>query len=155
MLFTLWTLPIADAEKVSTVDIEGWSQGLFLHEDTIVVASQVYDGDFYGTKYTFFDITDRSNPVETRNIYLEGYRADARLIENDMYFVLNHWLSLPSDAWNLAWDDSPGLPDVDWSLSDEALEADIEDKREQVREILEPVITTMVSTWDLDELFAK
>ena len=144
--------PITDAEKVSTLEIEGWSQGLFLHGDTIVVASQVYDDEFYGTKYTFVDISDRSNPVETRSIYIEGYQADARLIGDDMYFVLNHWLSLPSEAWNIAWDDSLGLPEVDWTLTEAELEADMETKREQARSILEPVIDAMVSSWDIDDM---
>jgi uncharacterized secreted protein with C-terminal beta-propeller domain len=147
--------PVEDAEKVASVDLEGWAQGLFLHGDQVVVAQQVYDNDFYGTQYTFFDVSDRENPFEVRTIDIEGYQADARMIGQDMYFVLNHWLSLPSEAWDIMWDDSLGLPEVDWNLSGEELEADLEAKREQARQILEPVIETMVANWNVDEMLPQ
>jgi uncharacterized secreted protein with C-terminal beta-propeller domain len=147
--------PVEDAEKVATVQLDGWSQGLFLHGDTVVVASQVYDSSFYGTQYTFFDVSDRTNPIETRTIQIDGYQADARLVGDDMYFVLNHWLNLPQEAWDIMWDDSLGLPEVDWNLTDEALELDMDTKREEARLILEPVIDSMVAAWNIDELLPQ
>jgi len=147
--------PIEDAEKVSTIQLDGWSQGLFLNGDQVVVASQVYENDFYGTQYTFIDVTDRSNPIETRTIQIEGYQADARMIDKDMYFVLNHWLNLPSEAWDIMWDDSLNLPEVDWDLVDEEREADMDTKREQARQILSPLIEEMVANWDVTDLLPQ
>ncbi len=147
--------PVEDAEKVSTVEIDGWAQGLFLNGDEVVVASQVYDNGFNGTQYTFFDVTDRSNPVETRVIQIDGYQADARMIGSDMYFVLNHWLSLPSEAWDIMWDESLNLPEVDWNLSGDELETDMDNKREQARQILEPLVEEMVADWDVAELLPQ
>jgi hypothetical protein len=77
------------------------------------------------------------------------------MIGQDMYFVLNHWLSLPSEAWDIMWDDSLGLPEVDWNLSGEDLEADLDAKREQARQILELVIETMVANWNVDEMLPQ
>ncbi len=147
--------PVEDAEKVSSVDLDGWAQGLFLNGDEIVVASQVYDDGFNGTQYTFFDVTDRSNPVETRVIQIDGYQADARMIGSDMYFVLNHWLNLPAEAWDIMWDESLNLPEVDWSLNGDELEADMDSKREQARQILQPIVEEMVTDWDIDELLPQ
>jgi len=147
--------PIEDAEKVATVQLDGWAQGLFLYGDEIVVASQVWDNNFYGTQYTFFDVSDRSNPVQTRTIEIEGYQADARMVGQDMYFVLNHWLDLPSEAWNLVWDNSLGLPEVDWNLSGDALTADMDTKREEARIILEPLIEAMVANWDVNDMLPQ
>ena len=145
--------PIEDASKVASLEFDGWSNGIFLNGDTIILSTQVYDSDFYGTRFEFIDITDRSNPTITRSIDISGYQADARMIENDLYFVLNHWLDLPTEAWELAWDDSLGLPEVDWNLEGDALDADIESKRLQASIILEPMIGTMVQEWDPNLIF--
>ena len=147
--------PVEDAEKVATVELDGWTSGMFLHGDTVVVSSYFYDSDFYGNRYSFIDITDRSNPVVTRTIDIEGYEADARMVGDDMYFVLNHWLDLPQEAWNIAWDDSLGLPEVDWNLEGEALEADMDAKRAEASAILEPLINQMAQGWDVADLLPQ
>jgi uncharacterized secreted protein with C-terminal beta-propeller domain len=136
--------PIEDAEKVSTVELDGWSHGLFLNGDQLIVATQNWENGYNGTQYTFYDITDRSNPIETRTIEVEGYQADARMVGDDLYFVLNHWLNLPNEAWDIMWDDSLNLPEVDWNLTGEDLEADMDAKRIQARQILEPIVDQMV-----------
>ena len=128
---------------------------MFLNGDEVVVATQVYENDFNGTQYTFIDVSDRENPIETRTIQIEGYQADARMVDNDMYFVLNHWLDLPSEAWDIMWDDSLGLPEVDWNLTDEELELDMDTKREQARQILAPLIEDMVADWDVADLLPQ
>lgn len=147
--------PIEDAEKVSTVELDGWSHGLFLNGDQLIVATQNWENGYNGTQYTFYDITDRSNPIETRTIEVEGYQADARMVGDDLYFVLNHWLNLPNEAWDIMWDDSLNLPEVDWNLSGEELEADMDAKRIQARQILEPIVDQMVSNWNISEMLPQ
>jgi uncharacterized secreted protein with C-terminal beta-propeller domain len=148
--------PVEESHKVSTIALDGWSYGLFLHGDKVVVASSNYDSQRYsGTRFTIIDVTDRANPVVERTIDIEGYQADARMVGSDMYFVLNHWLELPYEIWDMIYDDNLGLPEVNWNLEGAALEADMDTKREEAREILAPFVEEMVQGWDVNELLPQ
>jgi len=73
----------------------------------------------------------------------------------DMYFVLNHWLDLPYEMWDLAYDDALDLPEVNWNLEGELLEHDLQRKRDQARNILRPLVYDMVGEWDLNDIFPQ
>jgi uncharacterized secreted protein with C-terminal beta-propeller domain len=148
--------PVAESHKVSSIELDGWAYGLFLHGDKVVVASSNYDDYRYnGTRLTIIDVTDRANPVVERSIDIDGYQADARMVGSDMYFVLNHWLDLPSEVWDIAYDNNLNLPEVNWNLSGDALEADMDEKREEARAILEPVIEDMVQSWNIPDILPQ
>jgi len=147
--------PLEEATKLATVELDGWSSGLFLNGDKLVVASQNYEDGHNGTRYSIINIEDRSNPITERTIEIDGYQADARMIGDDLYFVLNHWLYFPSEVWNLLYNSDLELPDVNWNLEGQQLEDDIERKRQQARFIIAPVVHDLVQEWDLDEMLPQ
>lgn len=152
--------PVEEAHKVASIDFDGWIQGLFLHGDRLVVLSSGYDvvegfdGYGYGT-ITVIDITDRSAPQIQKTYDMEGWVSDARLIDGNLYTIMNHYTSFPESFWNLIYDDTIGLPAVDWNLQGEELEADMDTKREQARVILEPLIDDLASTLDVASLLPQ
>ncbi len=146
--------PIADTALVSTLDLDGWAYGLFLYEDQLAVVSWFYDETgvtnrwWGGTRVTYVDISDRAAPRVTRSIDFEGWMADARLIDEHAYLVMNTWLPVPQAAWDLLWSDDLELPEMDWDAS----EADQAESREEARELLRPHIRRIVNDLPLSEL---
>ena len=134
---------------------------MFLKDDKLVVFSSIYS--YYygesdvessitdGTRIIVYDITDRSNPVEVQRFDINGYLADGRMIEDDIYLVLNNYMYLPSDIWDLTYDEDLNLPEVNWDLSEEEMAAHLEELKAEARVILEPLIGEYVEDMDLDE----
>lgn len=151
--------PVETAEKVATVELEGWARGLFLQEDKLVVFEQIYDSEVssYGnsTRITIIDISDRTAPQILRTIDLDGYMADGRMIEGNVYLVLNHWMYLPDSAWNLLYNSNLDLPEMDWSLEGEELDQKLLQVRYEAAQILRPHVDDMVANMDLDEILPK
>ena len=100
--------PAEEANKVASVKIEGYARGLFLNGEKLVVMSWVNSG----TRLEVFDISDRSNPTVLRSLDLEGYIADARMIESDVYLALNNYLDLPHSIWEIVQDNRDRLPEM-------------------------------------------
>ena len=125
-----------EIEFVSNSTIEGTPISMMLRGDHLVVLSSYtpwsttsddalydylrWDGDYNQwrvnsmTKYTTFDVSNRSNPVVLQELYLEGYNVDAREIDGQIRAVtyswlnipgLKSWLEMPSDYYELKWDD--------------------------------------------------
>lgn len=161
-LHILSSWPAEDAELLASVDLDGWTRGLFLDGDRVVVFSWVYDEDagfmdsyYSGTRVQVFDVSDRTAPALERTIDIEGSLADGRMIDGRVYLVMNHYLPLPEELWDLLWDDTLALPEVDWSLSGAALDLDLELKRARAAAILEPYITHLAYTMDLDTMLPE
>jgi uncharacterized secreted protein with C-terminal beta-propeller domain len=66
------------------------------------------------TKYTTYNISDRTAPEVVQELYLEGYNVDAREIDGSIRAVthswlnipgLSNWLNMPSAYYDLEWDD--------------------------------------------------
>ena len=66
------------------------------------------------TKFTVLDITNRSDPVIGKELFLEGYYMTAREVNGTVRTVthtwlnipgVQSWLNLPSGYWNLDYDD--------------------------------------------------
>jgi hypothetical protein len=143
--------PVPDAELLSTVELSGWIQGLFLKGDQVVVFhSRDWDDDLpYGTRISVFDVSDRSAPALTRTIDLEGWLADGRLIDGDVYFVVNHYLDIPREAWALL-DGGLDLPEIDGSRSGSAgFDAYVDRQRAKARAILRPEVERVIAGMDL------
>jgi uncharacterized secreted protein with C-terminal beta-propeller domain len=149
--------PVEDSEKLSTLALEGWVTGLFLKGDKVVVfhhPESARDGMSWGTRITVVDVKDRSEPKIEREIDVEGYMADGRMIDGDVYVVFNHWLELPYEAWELL-DGRIALPEMDYELEGEALEAHREKVRAEAREILRPHVDKLVRDMDLADVLPQ
>lgn len=114
--------PVEESTKLSTVELDGWVRGLFLKDDRVVVfytPNERTDGDWtWGLRARVYDVSDRANPVQEREIDVQGWLADARMIDGDVYMVVNHHLQIPQAAWELIWD-NPELPEVEWEEGDD------------------------------------
>jgi uncharacterized secreted protein with C-terminal beta-propeller domain len=86
-----------------------------------------------------------------RTIDVEGWIVDARLIDGDLYAVTRSYMELPSELWDLAWQDDIGLPDLPWDASD--------DERERIlaeaREIIRPYVVEIMARYPLDEMMPR
>ena len=125
-----------EIDFASNTSIEGSPISMMLRGDRLIVLSSYNpwsidsDDDLYEylrwggdysewrvssmTKYTTFDISNRSNPEIIQELYLEGYNVDAREIDGSVraitYSWLNipgllSWLNMPSAYYELQWDD--------------------------------------------------
>ena len=153
--------PAEETAVVGRLELDGWPYSMFLDGDTLAVFQYVYDSrdgttdpavspvrDGYGSRITLVDVSDRTNPSVIRHIDVEGWLASARLIEHDAWIVLNDYLYVPTEITELAWDESLGLPDYDYSASEEEQEA----LRAQAREVFWPIVEAEVTAMDLGEL---
>ena len=151
--------PAADTAVVAQLELDGYPSSMFLDGDTLVVFSYVYDAytggspdtewDYgYAQRISLIDVSDRTAPVVTREIDVEGYMAAGRKIDSNIYVVLDGWMNTPEALWNLVADESLGLPTMDW----EADEATQEALREEARAILAPAVATIVAGMSEDDL---
>lgn len=151
--------PAEETEVVGRLELDGWPYSMFLDGDTLAVFQYVYDRgvdvtvgsplrEGYGTRITLVDVSDRTAPTLIRHIDVEGYLANARLIDHDAWLVLNNYLYVPEGLWDLYDDPSLGLPEPDWDAS----ETEKAIQRAQARAAYWPKVAAMVDAMDLDEL---
>jgi len=96
--------PATDAEILSKIKLNGTLSGIFINGDRLVVFEQQSPYDNYRTydekpvdpySYTWqttiriYDVTDRENPVLTRNVTVDGGYFDSRMIGDYVYTVTN------------------------------------------------------------------
>lgn len=125
-----------EIEFASNSSIEGSPISMMLQDDRLIVLSSYNpwsinsEDDLYEylrwggeysqwrvnslTKYTTFDISNRSSPEIIQELYLEGYSVDAREIDGSIRAIthswlnipgLSNWLNMPSAYYELQWDD--------------------------------------------------
>ena len=125
-----------EIEFASNSSIEGSPISMMLRGDRLIVLSSYnpwsiddedalyeylrWGGDYSQwrvnslTKYTTYNISDRSSPEVIQELYLEGYNVDAREIDGSIRAVthswlnipgLSNWLNMPSAYYELNWDD--------------------------------------------------
>ena len=121
---------------LSNTTVEGTPQAMMLDGDELVVISTLspwglsrsnpvveemgWDGEYGNwrtsslTKFTVYDVTNRSDPDVERELYIEGTYITAREVNGTVRTVshawmdvqgLRTWLDLPSGYWNLDYDD--------------------------------------------------
>lgn len=157
-LYITQSWPIEDTELASSVQLGGYARGLFLQGDTAIVLSQRYNNDrgddngltersWSSTLITVIDVSDPSAPEVLREVDIEGYLANGRLINGKVTLAVNSYMPIPQVFWDLLWDDEIELPEYDW----EDTEAERELKRQQTREILSPYVAELASEMDLTE----
>ncbi|MEC7986721.1 MAG: beta-propeller domain-containing protein, partial [Myxococcota bacterium] len=153
--------PVEESHKLATIDLEGWARGLFLKGDQLIVFENIYNNSIDGfnsyssVRINIIDVSDRSNPVVSRQIDIDGYLRDGRMIGEDVYAVVNHWSSLPQELWELVYNSSIELPEVDWSLSEDELQLDLEQKRAEAANILRGPIQELAKSIDVEEMLPK
>jgi uncharacterized secreted protein with C-terminal beta-propeller domain len=153
--------PPEETNKIASLEFEQDAPyAMFLLDDRILLYSYAWDafGDAgddwragYGTKMTLVDVSDRTAPIVLREVIVEGWFVDARRIGNDVYTVVDSWMGLPWDLWDVMWDDQVGLPEMDWDADEETQEA----IRDEAREILRPIVDAFVLPLDSDDLLPR
>jgi len=97
--------PAASAKILSTIQLEGTVQEIFISKDRLVVfgsAEHYYPGPlerkmsseimphyYSGMFVNIYDVSDRANPVLKRNVTLEGSYYGSRMIGDYVYVVAN------------------------------------------------------------------
>ncbi|MCB9777173.1 MAG: beta-propeller domain-containing protein [Alphaproteobacteria bacterium] len=127
--------------------------------------SSVYDGtgdvpDWAGDSDRYYsqsvrayvvDLADPTAPDVLREIDIEGWYTDARMIDGDVYLVSNLTPWAPDSLWELVWGDRLDLPEVD-DWSDEAALTAAADR---ARELLRPFVMDAVLAMDPAELLPE
>ncbi|MBD3856167.1 MAG: beta-propeller domain-containing protein [Acidobacteria bacterium] len=156
-LHILRSWPAESTSELAKVTTRGYSSGLFLRGDRVLVASQVWSPDaefmfnYGGTRLELLDVSDPSSPAVLRTIDIEGWLVDARLIDGDLYAVLRSYIDLPSELWDLAWREDIGLPDLPWDVTDFERERILA----EARAILKPYVNEIMGRYPLEEMLPR
>jgi len=117
--------PPEEAEILSRITLNGTISGLFISGNKMVIFEGGYNPNidyatfaapvkfhpyYYGTSETsikVYDVSDRVSPILMRNVALDGYYFDSRMIGDYVYAVINEhvyanesWVSLPTICSN-------------------------------------------------------
>lgn len=148
--------PAAESAKVSSLDLPGWTNGLFqTGPDTLVVISSVSGSEvgiedaWWGlVQASVVDISDRANPTVVRNELTEGWLASARMVDGKVWMVINQPMQLPDELWTAAYGAIENIPYPDW----EAPETEWTAWRQAIRTAVTPVIEAQVAAASIDDL---
>ncbi|MDA3839768.1 MAG: beta-propeller domain-containing protein [Patescibacteria group bacterium] len=114
-LFIIKASPASEAKIVSKIKFESSPKNIYINKNKLVVfgedfqvSKETYSQSFRrNSSYTYFkifDISDRSEPSQLRDIRFEGSYANSRMIGDYVYFVTN--------TYNYYIDGEPILPRV-------------------------------------------
>lgn len=145
--------PPTESAVAASLELPGWTSGLFLLGDRALVASNSWGGDgeprfWSATRLDVVDVSDPGAPHSLRWLEVEGQLVGARMIDGHVYAVISSYIPTPDPVWELAWRDDLGLPEVDWDATPEELEA----AAALARTILRPLVATIVDRLELADL---
>ncbi len=114
-LFIIKANPAEDAEIVSKIKFESSPRNIYINDDKLVVFgadSRILREEYVksfrrNSQYTYFkvfDISDKSNPRQIRDLGFEGSYSNSRMIGDYIYFVTN--------TYNYYIEDEPLLPRI-------------------------------------------
>lgn len=97
-LFIVDAYPAGNAEVLAKIAFESRPRDIYVNDNSLIVFgndNQVYKTELYKnfkrrSNYTFFkvfDITDRKNPKQVRDLGFEGHYSNSRMIGDYVYFV--------------------------------------------------------------------
>ncbi len=84
--------PAEKAKIVSEINLTGIPFEMFLNKDVLVVIGNKRQQQNRYSSSTFinvYDVSDRSNPVLKRNVSVDGYYFDSRMINDYVYVISN------------------------------------------------------------------
>ena len=101
-LFIIKAYPGEDAKIISKIEFKSRPTDLYINGDSLAVFGyddQIYALDIYQSfrrqnQYTFFkvfDISDKQNPKQVRDLNFEGSYFNSRMIGDYVYFVTNNY----------------------------------------------------------------
>ncbi len=101
-LFIVSAYPAEEAEILAKIEFKSRLEDIYINDNNLVIFGwddKIFENDVYqkfGRRgdYTFlkvFDITDRKNPQQVRDLDFEGSYRDSRLIGDYVYFVTNNY----------------------------------------------------------------
>jgi len=148
--------PVEDTAVVGSVTLPGHPYSMFLEGDRALVFSYDWEWDGFAEGYGYgdtlllsvVDLADRANPEVVREVRLEGWMADARMIDGDVYTVIHSYTEMPYELWDLAYDRRLDLPQMRWQWSDERLRA----VRQRARAVFRPLVEEAVADIPTAEL---
>jgi len=101
-LFLIKSYPTDDSEIVSQIAFKSRPTNIYVNEDRLVIFG--YDQEFAQTdmyrkfqrrsQYTFFkvfDITDKENPKQIKDLQFEGDYKDSRMVGDYVYFITSEY----------------------------------------------------------------
>lgn len=83
--------PAASARVLSTINSTIEPQELYINGDRLVIIGSGYMNSFQETQVLIYDVSDRANPVLSKNFSLEGGYKDSRMIGDYVYAVVNKY----------------------------------------------------------------
>ncbi|RJS89484.1 hypothetical protein CW700_04215 [Candidatus Bathyarchaeota archaeon] len=105
-LYILRAYPPEEAEVLSRLELSGAIAGIFVNDDKLVVFQE--DSGLYspGGSYRIYapfsilvyDLSDRSRPLLERNVTIDGYYFNSRMIGDYVYVVVNKPARLINDS---------------------------------------------------------
>jgi len=154
--------PVTEVSEVSRVQLTeqpdySYSSGLFLFGDRVVVVNNTWASGtntvrpFDGTRFTIIDVTDRTAPVVERIVDVEGWFADARMLDGEVYAVTNSYLNLPFNVWEYGWNELPGVSSPEYS-DDEARTAAL---KNQARPQIHTLVANQLAGVDVQSLLPR
>lgn len=97
-VYIIKAYPAGESEIVSTIALQSRPQNIYINGNNLIVYGQddnLYDQSFYdvirpSSSYTFFkvfDIANRKNPKQVRDLDFEGSYSNSRMIGDYVYFL--------------------------------------------------------------------
>nr|MCU0680341.1 beta-propeller domain-containing protein [Planctomycetota bacterium] len=101
-LFIIKAFPASQAETVAKIEFKSFPSDIYISGDRLVVFGyddQILNQPFYRSfirpnSFAFvkiFDISDKKNPKQVKDLSIEGNYTDSRLINDQLYFITNNY----------------------------------------------------------------
>lgn len=157
-LHVVQSWPAADTQKLATIDLGGWANGLFQADDDTLVVLVSADRssltvDDAETAYSFtraliVDVSDPASPTITREELIEGYLTSARMVDGEIVMVINQPINPSNTIWDAAYQAIVSVPQPNWDASEASWDA----YRQTVRERVTPIVRAEMASVSLDAL---
>ena len=149
-LFIVDAWPPEEASVVTTLPLQGWNTRLFLDGDRLLVLSNTTVEKHAAGEASYqertvlqvVDVSDPQDPVAEREISIEGYLNDARMIDGQVYLVTHDWTWLPWQVWEDFAELAEALPDP-YTLPEAALPGAREIARPHVRALVQAYVSDL------------
>ncbi len=85
--------PAEEAEILSQIKLNGTTKGIFVNGDRLAVLEEDFGSHekvSVKTSIKVYDVSDKMTPVLKRNVSIEGYYFNSRMIEDHVYTLVNY-----------------------------------------------------------------